>query len=203
MASLGFNVLDANGQLRDTGDVIEEIGSRWNTLSKEQQTYLARIMGGQRQITQVIALFDNWTRYSELLNTSLAAQGTLDEKNSVYLESLQGHLQKLGTEAQRTYQIFSDNDALKGITDVFTGVLNVFNDFIQGLGGGRSTILAFGAIVANVFSKQIADGLLKANGELQRFVNNFQSKKLQKEFIEDLTRRGNASQNETVEGRAL
>jgi len=29
MAELGFNVLDATGHLRDTGEVIEEIGGKW------------------------------------------------------------------------------------------------------------------------------------------------------------------------------
>jgi len=50
---------------------MEEIGERWTSLSREQQVYLSRIMGGQRQVNQLMALFDNWTTYSELLNTSL------------------------------------------------------------------------------------------------------------------------------------
>jgi TP901 family phage tail tape measure protein len=29
MASIGFSVLDANGNLRDTGDVLDEIGGKW------------------------------------------------------------------------------------------------------------------------------------------------------------------------------
>jgi hypothetical protein len=36
MAQIGFNVLDANGKIRDMGDVIEEVGSKWSTLTKEQ-----------------------------------------------------------------------------------------------------------------------------------------------------------------------
>jgi len=35
-------------------------------------------MGGQRQITQIMALFDNWGVYVDNLNTSLASQGTLN-----------------------------------------------------------------------------------------------------------------------------
>lgn len=50
MAALGFNVLDANGRLRDTGQVIEEIGGRWDELTREQQINLAQIMAGQRQL---------------------------------------------------------------------------------------------------------------------------------------------------------
>ena len=50
MAELGFNVLDASGHLRDTGQVIEEIGGRWQGLTRQQQINLAQIMAGQRQL---------------------------------------------------------------------------------------------------------------------------------------------------------
>ena len=72
MASLGFNVLDSNGKLRETQEVIEQIGNSWGDLSKEQQIYLAQTMAGQRQYNNLIALFDNWNSYTKLLNTSLS-----------------------------------------------------------------------------------------------------------------------------------
>ena len=101
MAELGFNVLDATGHLRDTGQVMEEIGGRWKDLTREQQIYLAQTMGGQRQVNQLMALFDNWTTYSELLNTSLDAEGTLAEKNSRYMESLGAKMEQLGAAGER------------------------------------------------------------------------------------------------------
>ena len=71
MAEVGINVLDANGRLRDTGDVIDEIGGKWETLSREQQIYLARTMAGQRQYNNLLALFENWGKYTDLVNISL------------------------------------------------------------------------------------------------------------------------------------
>jgi TP901 family phage tail tape measure protein len=35
MAQMGINVLDAKGHLRDMGDVVEEIGGKWNSLNRE------------------------------------------------------------------------------------------------------------------------------------------------------------------------
>ena len=172
MASLGFNVLDANGQLRDTGQVMEQIGSRWGELTKAQQVYLASTMGGQRQITQLIALFDNWTRYSDLLNVSLTAQGTLDEKNSRYLDSMAAHMQKLTTQAQRTYDVLFDTKAVNGFTDMFRGALTAFNDYIAGIGGGTHAFIDFGAVVANVFNKQIAQGIQNATKSFEGFLSN-------------------------------
>lgn len=48
MAEMGFNVLDANGKLRDMGEVIEEIGGKWEDLTREQQISLAQTMAGTR-----------------------------------------------------------------------------------------------------------------------------------------------------------
>lgn len=59
MAQYGVNVLDANNQLRDMGDVIEEIGSKWTSMSREQQVALSQVMAGTRQYNNLLSLFDN------------------------------------------------------------------------------------------------------------------------------------------------
>ena len=172
MAALGFNVLDANGHLRDTGEVIEEIGERWESLTREQQINLAQTMAGQRQYNNLIALFDNWDKYLQSVNTSLNAQGTLNEKNDRYLESLEAHLQQLGTEAERTYNILFDENTVKGFADVFGDVLKGFNNFIDGLGGGIPVLMTFGSTLANIFNKQISDAIMSAKDKFDIFINN-------------------------------
>jgi hypothetical protein len=60
-------------------------------MSKDQQIYLAQTMAGQRQFNNLVALFDNWGQYQDMLNTSMNATGSLEQKNSIYMESLQAH----------------------------------------------------------------------------------------------------------------
>ena len=59
MHKLGFDVLDASGNLKEMGDVIEEIGGKWATLTREQQVSLAQTMAGTRQYNNLLTLFDN------------------------------------------------------------------------------------------------------------------------------------------------
>ena len=59
MAQYGINVLDANKNLRDMGDVIEEIGGKWTSMSREQQVALAQTVAGTRQYNNLLSLFDN------------------------------------------------------------------------------------------------------------------------------------------------
>jgi len=41
-------------------DILDEMGAKWNTLSKDSQIALAQNVAGVRQYTQLIALMDNW-----------------------------------------------------------------------------------------------------------------------------------------------
>ena len=97
---MGINVLDAAGNLRDMGTVMEEIGAKWGTMTREQQVYLAQTMAGQRQYSNLVALFDNFDKYNSALKTAQEAEGTLSKQNDTYMESLNTHLQKLTTAAE-------------------------------------------------------------------------------------------------------
>jgi len=51
LQAIGVNVLDASGELRDMGKVVDEIGEKWSSMSKAQQSALAQTVGGVRQYT--------------------------------------------------------------------------------------------------------------------------------------------------------
>lgn len=182
MAELGFNVLDASGKLRDTGQVMEEIGGRWQDLTRQQQVYLAQTMGGQRQITQVMALFDNWGTYVDLLNTSLESEGTLTEKNSRYMESLGAKMEQLGAAGERVKDALINSDDLKGGVDALTNLVNLFANFIESIGGGTNALLAFGSIATQIFSGIIAK-------QINSYVINLQNAKNNLKEIEEAERR--------------
>lgn len=170
MAELGFNVLDATGHLRDTGQVMQEIGARWEDLTREQQVYLATTMGGQRQVNQLMALFDNWTTYSELLNTSLESEGTLAQKNSVYLESLGAKMEQLGAAGERVKASLIDSESFGNVIELLTTGTNLLGTFIQAIGGGGTALLGLGGIITQVFS-----GVLSK--EINNAIINYQNMK--------------------------
>jgi hypothetical protein len=44
-------------------DILDDMGSKWDTLTKAQQVALAQTVGGVRQYTNLIALMDNWDKF--------------------------------------------------------------------------------------------------------------------------------------------
>ena len=177
MAELGFNVLDATGHLRDTGQVMQEIGSRWEDLTREQRVYLATTMGGQRQVNQLMALFDNWTTYSELLNTSLESEGTLAQKNSVYLESLGAKMEQLGAAGERVKASLIDSESFGNVIELLTTRTNLLGTFIESIGGGGTALLGLGSTAIQVFSGVIAK-------EINNVIVNYQNMKSNIEQIQ-------------------
>ena len=126
MATMGIRVLDSSNKLRDMGDVIEEVGSKWNSFTREQQVALAQTMAGTRQYNNLIALFDNWDMYTQAIETSKNSTGELQKQQDIYMESTEAHLQQLRTEAERTYKTLFDDTAVKTMTDALTRIIKCF-----------------------------------------------------------------------------
>lgn len=156
MAEMGFSVLDSAGNMRDLGEVMEEIGGKWETLTREQQISLAQTMAGTRQYNNLIALFDNWAQYEDALNVSMDANGTLQKQQEIYAESYTAKLNELTAAKEKLFMSFVDNDSMKGMIEALTGVTNLFSNFIEGIGGGGTALLQLGAIALRVFGKQIS-----------------------------------------------
>jgi TP901 family phage tail tape measure protein len=60
LQSVGISIFDQAGELRDMDLILEDMGSKWDDLSKAQQVALAQTVGGVRQYNQLISLMDNW-----------------------------------------------------------------------------------------------------------------------------------------------
>jgi len=41
-------------------NILNEMGAKWETLSKDQQVALAQTVAGVRQYNQLVSLMDNW-----------------------------------------------------------------------------------------------------------------------------------------------
>lgn len=156
LQTMGIQILDQQGNLRDMTSVISEVAVKWDSWTEAQRQAAAVAMAGKRQYNNLIALFDNWDMYTSALNTSINALGTLQNQQDIYMESTAAHLKVLRAETEKTYDILFDQNTVNGFTDALTNTLKIFNQFIESVGGGTSAFMALGSIVSNVFSQQIS-----------------------------------------------
>ena len=174
MADVGINVLDATGKLRDMGEVIEEIGGKWQDMSREQQIYLTQTMAGQRQYNNLLSLFENFDQYEAALATAQNAAGTLQEQQDIYMESTAAHLDKLKASVEDIYDSLLDPDALEPLIDGLSEAATLLANFVDALGGGGVVLQTLGSIAVTVFSRNIA-------ASIQTTIDNFERGKIQAE----------------------
>ena len=159
MAQLGVSVLDSNNKLRNMGEVIEEIGEKWKTMSREQQVALAQTMAGTRQYNNLLAVFENWDMYQKAVDTSANSVGFLQQQNEEYLTSIEAHLNQLETAGQRVYKALFDPKDANGLIDVLTDIVDLFGSFVESIGGGKTLLMALIPLLTRAFSGTIAGGL--------------------------------------------
>lgn len=59
LENVGIQVLESNGELKAMDRILDELGSKWETLGNAEQVALAQTIGGVRQYTQLISLMEN------------------------------------------------------------------------------------------------------------------------------------------------
>lgn len=186
LESMGVYILDAKGSMKDLGEVIEEVGNKWNSgaWSDAEKQALAIDLAGKRQYNNLLALFENWDMYNEAVNTSINAVGTLQHQQDIYMESTAAHLEQLRTEADKTYDILFDQDTVNGFMDVATGALEVFNNYLTGLNGGMNSIVHMGSVVANIFSNQIGRAIGQSLSNLDAYRANLDAIAMKQQIID-------------------
>ena len=199
LKSMGIDILDINGEMRDMTSVMAEVAEKWNTWTRAQQQAAAIAMAGKRQYNNLVALFENWDMYSEALETSKDALGTLQHQQDIYMESTEAKLKKLKATTQDLYHDLIKTDEINKGIEGLTNLVNVFDNFIESFGGGSKAVLAFGAIVSNIFNKQIIDGL---NNTINRFDVVKQNAELLKTQFETVQMRSLQTNDPTVQASA-
>lgn len=162
LEKVGIQVLDNNGKLRETGEIIDEIGNRWTEFSAEQQRSIAITMAGTQQFSRLIALFDNWDMYQETLAISQSASGTLQEQADIYADSWQAAAQRVQTSLQDMYEDFMDSDFFIGLLNGADSVVQGLNEAIDAVGGFGNALLLIVNSIAPAFHKQMVESV--ANG---------------------------------------
>lgn len=126
----------------------------------------------------MMALMDNWDDFQTNLNTANNSLGALNEQQEIYMESVAAHLQKMGTAAEETYDILFDTKAVNSMADAVTGLIQVFNTFLKGLGGGLNDFTYFGSVLMNIFNKQIGGAIERQIQNIQTMQNNLSKAEL-------------------------
>lgn len=157
--AVGISIFDQNNQIKKMDDILDEMGAKWQTISKDQQIALAQTVAGVRQYVQLTTLMNNWDFFQSNVKTAYGAAGTLNKQAEIYAESWEAANDRVRASAEKVYAAILDDDFFIDLTNGFGIVIDKIGVTIESLGGVKGTLLTIGTIVTKVFSKQIGQSI--------------------------------------------
>lgn len=150
LESIGVNIKDSKGEVRDMDDILDDMGSKWKNISKDTQIAVAQAVAGTRQYSQLIALMDKWDVFQENLNTAKGAEGSLQQQADIYAESWDAASKKIKTSLEEIYSNLIDSKTMVDLMKFLSKAIEGFGHFVDSVGGVRTAfILLANTIISN------------------------------------------------------
>ena len=158
LGELGIALRDTNGLFRDSGEVLDEVGRKWEDFDNVQQHAIATAFAGTRQQEKFIVLMENYETAMNYATVATESAGTAMEKYEVYAESVEGKMNSLkATFEELSTTILSSDWLITGI-EVLSGLLTVLNGILS---FGDSFLVKAALVIGVVYLAIAAYGKLK------------------------------------------
>jgi TP901 family phage tail tape measure protein len=157
---LGLTLYDANGNLKDTYDILADLAEIFPSLNTEQKAYYTELIAGKTRAQVAAAVLNNFDRAVEATGTALDSAGSAAEENAKVLDSLNGHIKAFRAEWESLVNSKATQDTLKMFVDFGTAIVKLINSI-----GGLKTVI-IGLSVALVAHKVAALGAATATTTL-------------------------------------
>ena len=159
LAKVGVNIKDTDGELKDMNEILDNLGSKWNTLAQDQKIALAETVAGVRQWTQLIALMDNWDFFKENLALTNNANGTLEEQAKIYAESWEAARDRTKAAAEDIYDSLINPNFYIEVDNLITPILSGTAEIIDSLGGLKGVLLVAVSAMTALYGDKMAEGI--------------------------------------------
>lgn len=171
LEELGIRTRELTGDFRSATAILSDLAARFQGLSQAQQLSITSTIAGQRQISTLIALLNNWDRATQATNVALTAQGTAAELTRKRQQALEVQLQKVVNQFVEFGTTIGDLVG-QDILDIITGVGEAFkgtSDAIKTI-SGAGLENTFGNVVG-LLTKAVFLVGLQATG-ISQYINN-------------------------------
>lgn len=159
LKTIGVDILDVNGEIKDMDTILNETAAGWDRLSKAQQVAFAQTVGGVRQYTNLIALMDNWDFMQSNLEVAGSAEGTLEKQSQIYADSWEAAQKRVKAAMEDIYGALLNDKFFIELNNILADALKTIKNFITAIGGLKGTLSALGAVAFTVFKQQIGSSI--------------------------------------------
>ncbi len=157
LRSLGIELRESETEFRDFGEVLDDVGEKWDTFSSVKQNEIATAFGGVYQRENFIVLMENYEKVAEYVNVAANSAGTAAEKFKAYEESVAAHYNTLIASAEAFAQKSVPTEFINGLLDAGSAILDflTYTELLKTALAGLSSALAVKGVSA--MGKKIKD----------------------------------------------
>lgn len=179
LMSVGINIKEANGSLKDMDVILDELGVKWRMLRNDEQMALAQTVAGVRQYNQLIALMNNFEAFKSNVATAAGSSGTLNEQQETYAEGWEAAADRVRTALEGIYNSVVDDDVLVPILNDVEKIVSAFGVLVDSAGGLTGILPIVARLMTGIFKKDIANTIERMSYNFRLF-----SKKGKQDLIE-------------------
>lgn len=148
LGELGIALRDTNGLFRNSGEVLDEVGRKWEEFDNVQQHAIATAFAGTRQQEKFIVLMENYETAMKYATVATDSAGTAMEKYEVYAESVEGKMNSLKASFEELSTTILNSDWLVTGIELLGGLLNILDAILS---FGDSFVVKAGLVIGVVY----------------------------------------------------
>lgn len=165
LKNVGIDLRETVNEYNNYGDVLDNLASKWNSLSEVQQNALAKALAGTRQQENFRVLMENYNVARQYMETAANSAGTAEEKFGAYLDSIEAKTKTLQASFESLAVNSFSPEIFGDIIDASTAVME-FLDKTNLLKGSLAGLATAGAIKGFT---TIATGIKNASIQMNNF----------------------------------
>ena len=161
---LDIALRDANGQFRNSGEVLDEVAQRWESFDNTAQHAIATAFAGTRQQEKFIVLMENYGTAIKYAETAAGSAGTAMEKFGAYTESIEGKMNSLKAAFEEFSMTFLDSELVTGVIEFLTWLLEALDTLVGALGGLNTVLYITAGLILTIKLDSIVSIVMKLIG---------------------------------------
>ena len=184
----GISVLDDNGRLRSTYDILLDISKVYDQIVEKDNQFgtntsnaLLELLAGKTRSNILASILQNPTVLEEAYTQSQNSKGIGQKELDIYLDSIQAKMTKLQNALQKLASVTINSDWLKVFVDLGTGAVKIFSTLTEKL-GSFSTVIA---PIISMFIQRKGFGMLGSKngaGIISMLLGNISDSAIKKEL---------------------
>lgn len=150
----GVDIMIDNNTFKSTAEIIKEIGAQWSKLTDVSKASTLETLAGKTRASTVAGLIENYKTIDLVIKTAENSENSARLENEKYIDSIEGRLNLLQSQAQKLAFVTIDSNALKvGIT-LLTKLVELITNIVDEFGVATPIVAGFVAAFNLGESKQ-------------------------------------------------